>query len=72
MDKNHKFAAKVVVNSVTANYIKSQIPSIVKVLEQPFVYAPKPFVGRRPREDYKNLVNEIERKFAALASRNPN
>ena len=57
MDKNHKFAAKVVVNSVTGNYIKSQIPQLVTVLEQPFVYAPKPFVPRRPREDYSSLVD---------------
>ena len=72
MDRNHKYAAKVVVNSVTANYIKGQIPSIVKVLEQPFVFVPKQYVARKPKENYTSLVDEIEQKFATLASRNPN
>ena len=31
---------------------------------------PKPFVPRKPREDYSELIDEIEHKFATLATRN--
>lgn len=70
MDNSHQFAAKMVVNTVTGNYINSQIPEIVQILEKPFVYVPRPFIARKPREDYSGLVEEIERKFVTLAKRN--
>jgi hypothetical protein len=42
----------------------------VQILEKPFVYVPRPFIARKPREDYSGLVEEIERKFVSLAKRN--